>query len=58
MDSGRFMATSLVIRVNNLSEGIHKINSKYGPNDKECTTYKIKYKYYDCFLNSQTLKMI
>ena len=33
-----------------LSEGIHKIRCKYGHNDKECETCRIKCTYYDCFL--------
>ena len=32
----------------NLSEGIHKIKSKYGHNDKKYETCRIKY--CDCFL--------
>ena len=36
--------------VNNLSEEIHRIKSKYRHNDKKCETCGIKYKYYGCFL--------
>ena len=39
------MANSLSNLVNNLSEGIHKIKSKGGRNDKKCEIYRIKYKY-------------
>ena len=58
IDSTRFMASSLLNLVNNLSEGIHRAKCKFGHNDKKCQTCRIKYKYCDCFLNIQTLKMI
>ena len=32
----RFMISSLSNRVNNLSEGIHKIKCKYGHDNKKC----------------------
>ena len=48
--STRFMASSLLNLVNNLSEGIHKIKCKYGHNNRKCETCGIKYKYCDCFL--------
>ena len=35
IDSTRFMASLLSNIVNNLSEGIHKVKSKYGQNDKK-----------------------
>ena len=44
------MASSLSNLVNNHSEGIHKIKCKFRHNDKKCETCRIKYKYYDCFL--------
>ena len=44
VDSARFMASSLSNLVNNLSEVIHKIKSKYGRDDKKCETCRIKYK--------------
>ena len=51
------MASSLSNLVINLSEGIHKRKCKFGHNDKECNTFRIKYK--NCaFLNIKTLKMI
>ena len=49
--STRFMASSLPNLVNNLSDGIHRIKCKYGQNDEKCETYRIKYKYCDCFLD-------
>ena len=53
------MACSLPNLVNDLSDGIHKINCKYGHNDKKYETFRIKYKYCNCFLEyTQTLKMI
>ena len=42
--------------VNNLSEGIHKIKCKYEHDDKRCETYRIKYKYWDCFLEYTNFK--
>ena len=50
------MASSLSNLVNNLSKGIHKIKSKCGQNDKKCETSRIKYKYYDCFLEYTNFK--
>ena len=44
------MASSLSNLVNNLSEGIHRFNCKYGHNDKNCKTCRIRYKYCDCFI--------
>ena len=52
------MANSLSNLVNNFSEGIHKIKCKQGHDGKKCETCRIKYKYCDCFLNTQTLKII
>ena len=36
--------------VDNLSEGIHKIKSKYGHDNEKCETCKIKYKNCKCCL--------
>ena len=58
INSARFMASSLSHLVHNLSEGIHKIECKYGHDDKKCETFRIKYKYCGFFLITQTLKMI
>ena len=44
------MASSLSNLVHNLSEGIHKIKCKYGQDDKQCETCRIKYKHCDYFL--------
>ena len=44
------MASSLSNVVNNLSEGIHRIKSRYGHDDKKCETFQVKYKHCDCFL--------
>ena len=41
--------------VNNLSEGIHRINCKLGLDDKKCETCGIKYKYCNCFLEYKNL---
>ena len=50
------MASSLSNIVNNLSEGIHKVKSKYGQNDKKQETCGIKHKYWGCFLEYTNLK--
>ena len=44
------MGSSLPNLVNNLSEKIHKMKSKYGHNDKKCETCEIKYKDCECCL--------
>ena len=44
------MEKSLQNLVNNLSEGIHRIQYKYRDHGKKCETCGIKYKYSDCFL--------
>ena len=50
------MVSSLLILVNNLSEGIQIIKSKFGHDDKKCETYGIKYKYCNCFLDYVNFK--
>ena len=45
------MASSLLNLVNNLSEGIHRINCKFEYNDKRYEACGIIYKYCDSFLN-------
>ena len=50
------MASSLSNLVNNFSGGIHKIKCKYGHDDKKCETLRIKYKYWDCFLEYTNFK--
>ena len=44
LDSARFMASSLLNLVNNLSEGIHRIKRKLGHDDKKCEACGITYK--------------
>ena len=44
------MASSLSNLVNNLSEGIRKIKRKYGHDDKNCETCRMKYKYCHYFV--------
>ena len=56
IDSTRFMAILLSNLVNNLSEGIHRIKSKYGHDDKKCETYGIEYKYCDFSLEYKNFK--
>ena len=43
------MVSLLSNLVNNLSEGAHRIKSKYGHGDKKCETCEIKCTYCDCF---------
>ena len=50
------MSSSLLNLVNNLSEGIHRIKCKFGHDGKKCETCGIKYKYWDCFLESKNFK--
>ena len=50
LDSTRFMASSLLNLVNNLTKGIHKIKCKYGHDDKKWENCGIKYKDCNCFL--------
>ena len=50
------MANPLSNLVNNFSEGIHKINCKYGQGDKKCEIFRIKYKYCDYFLEYTNFK--
>ena len=50
------MASSLSNLVNNLSEGIHRIKFKYGHNDKNCETCRIRNKYCDCFTEYTNFK--
>ena len=50
------MASSLLIFVNNLSEGIYRMKCKYGHNDKKCETCGIKCKHFDCFLEYTNFK--
>ena len=44
------MARLLLSFLNNLVEGIDKINFKYERKNKKCETYGIKYNHCDCFL--------
>ena len=54
--SARFIGSSLLNLVNNLSEEIHEIKSKYRHDDKKCETCKITYKLWDCFLEYMNFK--
>ena len=56
IESARFMASSLLNLVDNLSEGIHKTKCKYKHNDKKCKTCRTKYNYCDCFLECKNFK--
>ena len=58
IDSRRFMASSFSNLVSNLSEGICRIECKYGHDHKKCETCGIKCKYYNCYLDLMNLKMI
>ena len=42
--------------LNNLFERLHRIKCKFKHDDKKCETCRIKYKYYDCFLEYTNFK--
>ena len=50
------MASSLLNLVIKLSDGIHRIKFKYGHDDKKCEASRIKYNYYNCFLEYKNFK--
>ena len=50
------MARSLSSFLNNLSEGVHRIKSKFGNDDKKSKTCGIKNQYCDCFLEYTNFK--
>ena len=50
IDIARFMASSLLNLVNNISQGIHRNKCKFGHDNEKCETCGIKYKYRNCFL--------
>ena len=50
------MASPLSNFVNNLAEGINKIECKYGHDHKKCETCRIKYKWCECFLELTNIK--
>ena len=52
------MKSSLLNLVNNLSEYKFIELNVNSDNDKKCGRSGIEYKYCDCFLNTQILKMI
>ena len=47
---------SLLNLLNNLFERLHRIKCKFKHDDKKCETCRIKYKYYDCFLEYTNFK--
>ena len=52
------MAGSLSNLLNNLSEGVHKVNCKYGHDDKNLRFMELNISIATVFWNTQTLKMI
>ena len=50
------MASSFSNLVNNLTGGIHKIKCKYGHDNKNCKTCKIKYKDCEGYLEYTNIK--
>ena len=56
IDSARFMASSLSNLVNNLSERLNRIKCNLRQYDRKCETWRIKYKYCDCFLEYTNFK--
>ena len=57
IDSARLMARSLSNLVNNPSDGIHKFKCKNGHKDKKCETCGITYKYCNCLLEQENVKV-
>ena len=41
---------------NKLAKGIHKIKLKYGPDNKNCDIFGIKYRDYKCFIEIANVK--
>ena len=56
IDSTRLMASALSNLVIKLSEGIHRIECRFGHHNKKCETCGIKYNYRDCFLEYTNFK--
>ena len=56
IDTAKFMASSLSNIFSNLSEGTHRIECKYGHDDKKIETCGTKYKYSNCFLKYMNFK--
>ena len=56
IDSARFMASSLSNLVNSLSERLNRIKCNLRQYDRKCETWRIKYKYCDCFLEYTNFK--
>ena len=52
------MASSISNLVNNLSEGLHRINCKLGNDDKNVKHVELNVSIVTVFSNMQTLKMI
>ena len=50
------MASSLSNLGNKFSEGIHRLNCKFGHDGKKCETCGIKYNHCDCFLEYENFK--
>ena len=50
------MANSLPNLVNNLPEGIHRIKHNHGHVDKKLEIFRLKYSYWDCFLEYTNFK--
>ena len=50
------MVSLLSNLVNNLYEGLHRITCKFWHEDKKWETCRIKYKYYECFLEYTNFK--
>ena len=56
IDCARLMASSLSVFINSLSEGIHRVKCKYGQDEKECETCRIKYNCCNSFLEYANFK--
>ena len=56
IDNASFMASSLSNLVNNLADIIHEIKWKYRHDNEKCKTCRIKYKFWDCFIEHINFK--
>ena len=52
------MASLLTNLVDNLAQGIQKINGKYGHGKRKCEECSIKYKDYECFLKYANVESV
>ena len=58
IDCAKFMVSSFSNLNDGFVEGSCEIKCKHGNDKKKCETVGMKYKYCECFFNTQTLNMI